>query len=79
MSPTTRSQVTEQPSSRCAACWRRSGGHHARRDKFPRAILPRTFDFGFATGLMVKDLRLCLHEAAELGLGLPVSEAVGQC
>ena len=55
-----------------------SGATHASRDKFPRAILPRTFDFGFATGLMVKDLRLCLQEAAELGLALPVSEAVGQ-
>lgn len=56
-----------------------SGATHASRDKFPRAILPRTFDFGFATGLMVKDLRLCLQEAAELGLALQVSEAVGQC
>ncbi|WP_395310154.1 NAD(P)-dependent oxidoreductase [Mycobacterium sp. AMU20-3851] len=55
-----------------------SGATHASRDKFPRAILPRTFDFGFATGLMVKDLRLCLREAAELGLDLQVSEAVGQ-
>jgi 3-hydroxyisobutyrate dehydrogenase-like beta-hydroxyacid dehydrogenase len=56
-----------------------SGATHASRDKFPRAILPRTFDFGFATGLMVKDLRLCLQQAAELGLALQVSEAVGQC
>lgn len=56
-----------------------SGATHASRDKFPRAILPRTFDFGFATGLMVKDLRLCLQKAAELGLALQVSEAVGQC
>lgn len=35
-----------------------SGGTHASRDKFPRAVLPRTFDYGFATGLMVKDVRL---------------------
>ncbi|OPE47291.1 NAD-binding protein, partial [Mycolicibacterium diernhoferi] len=55
-----------------------SGATHASRDKFPRAVLPRTFDFGFATGLMVKDLRLCLQEAADLGLDLQVSEAVGQ-
>src|SRR6266496_2810970 len=27
-----------------------SGMNTASRDKFPRAILPRTFDFGFATG-----------------------------
>src|ERR1019366_8306053 len=31
-----------------------SGMTPASRDKFPRAILPRSFDFGFATGLMVK-------------------------
>jgi hypothetical protein len=34
-----------------------SGATHASRDKFPRSILPRTFDYGFATGLMVKDVR----------------------
>ena len=28
-----------------------SGATSASRDKFPRAILPRTFDYGFATGL----------------------------
>src|SRR6185295_20214987 len=33
-----------------------SGATHASRDKFPRSILPRTFDYGFATGLMVKDV-----------------------
>ena len=36
-----------------------SGMNTASRDKFPRAVLPRSFDFGFATGLMVKDVRLC--------------------
>ena len=40
-----------------------SGMNTASRDKFPRAILPRSFNFGFATGLMVKDVRLCLEEA----------------
>src|SRR5205085_6875957 len=35
-----------------------SGWNTARGDKFPRAVLPRSFDFGFATGLMVKDVRL---------------------
>src|SRR6202790_4182048 len=44
-----------------------SGLNTASRDKFPRSILPRTFDFGFATGLMVKDVRLCLEEAKALG------------
>jgi hypothetical protein len=35
----------------------------ASQDKFPKSILPRRFDFGFTTGLMVKDLKLCLEEA----------------
>ena len=35
-----------------------SGMNTASRDKFPRSVLPRSFDFGFATGLMVKDVRL---------------------
>src|ERR1700756_2777559 len=55
-----------------------SGMNTASRDKFPRSILPRTFDFGFATGLMVKDVRLCLAEAKSLGLSMEVAEAVGR-
>src|ERR1700710_536616 len=55
-----------------------SGMNTASRDKFPRAVLPRTFDFGFATGLMVKDVRLCLEEAKALGMSLEVAEAVGR-
>src|SRR3981081_411175 len=55
-----------------------SGMNTASRDKFPRAILPRSFDFGFATGLMVKDVRLCLEEAKSLGLSMEVAEAVGR-
>src|SRR6266403_1056708 len=54
-----------------------SGMNTASRDKFPRSILPRTFDFGFATGLMVKDVRLYLEEAKALGLSMEVAEAVG--
>jgi 3-hydroxyisobutyrate dehydrogenase-like beta-hydroxyacid dehydrogenase len=55
-----------------------SGMNTASRDKFPRSILPRTFDFGFATGLMVKDVRLCLEEMRSLGLSMEVAEAVGR-
>ena len=55
-----------------------SGMNTASRDKFPRAILPRTFDFGFATGLMVKDVRLCLEEAKAMGMSMEVAEAVGR-
>lgn len=55
-----------------------SGGTTASRDKFPRSILPRTFDFGFATGLMVKDVRLYLDEARALGVSTEVADAVGR-
>jgi len=55
-----------------------SGMNTASRDKFPRAVLPRSFDFGFATGLMVKDVRLCLEEMRGLGLSMEVAEAVGR-
>ena len=55
-----------------------SGGTSASRDKFPRAILPRTFDYGFATGLMVKDVGLYLDEAKALGVSVEIAEAVGR-
>src|SRR6201996_5883176 len=55
-----------------------SGMNTASRDKFPRAVLPRSFDYGFATGLMVKDVRLCLEEAKALGMSMEVAEAVGR-
>jgi 3-hydroxyisobutyrate dehydrogenase-like beta-hydroxyacid dehydrogenase len=55
-----------------------SGMNTASRDKFPRAVLPRTFDFGFATALMVKDVRLALDEMKQLGLSMEVAEAVGR-
>lgn len=55
-----------------------SGLNTASRDKFPKSVLPRTFDFGFATGLMVKDVRLCLEEAKSLGMSMEVAEAVGR-
>ena len=45
-----------------------SGRNTASDGKFPRAILPRTFNYGFATGLMLKDVRLCAEEAKALGV-----------
>ncbi|WP_343227793.1 NAD(P)-dependent oxidoreductase [Sphingobium phenoxybenzoativorans] len=45
-----------------------SGQNSATKDKFPRAVVTRTFDFGFATGLSLKDVRLCLEEAEALGV-----------
>jgi len=55
-----------------------SGATSASRDKFPRAILPRTFDYGFATGLMVKDVRLYLEEAEALGVPMEVARVIGR-
>jgi 3-hydroxyisobutyrate dehydrogenase-like beta-hydroxyacid dehydrogenase len=55
-----------------------SGLNTASRDKFPRSVLPRSFDFGFTTALMVKDVRLCLDEMKSLGLSMEVAEAVGR-
>ena len=40
-----------------------TGVNSATRDKWPRAVLPRTFDFGFSAQLSLKDTRLALDEA----------------
>lgn len=53
-----------------------SGRNSATEDKFPRAVLPRTFDFGFGLSLMNKDVQICLAEAAALGARMPVGETV---
>jgi 3-hydroxyisobutyrate dehydrogenase-like beta-hydroxyacid dehydrogenase len=55
-----------------------TGRNSASLDKFPKAILPGTYDAGFATGLMVKDVRLCLEEAHALGLPMDVADAVAR-
>jgi len=55
-----------------------SGRNSATQDKFPRSILPRTFDFGFATGLSYKDVRLCVDEAESMGVPMVVGAAVRQ-
>ena len=55
-----------------------SGRNSATQDKFPRSILPGTFDFGFATGLSYKDVRLCLEESEALGVPMVAGAAVRQ-
>lgn len=55
-----------------------SGRNSATQDKFPRSILTRTFDFGFATGLSYKDVRLCVDEAESMGVPMVVGAAVRQ-
>lgn len=55
-----------------------SGRNTATQDKFPKSILPRTFDFGFAMGLMYKDVKLCLEEAEAAGAQMWIANAVRQ-
>ena len=55
-----------------------SGRNSATQDKFPRSVLPGTFDFGFATGLMEKDLGLFAEEAARLQVPTWVGSVVHQ-
>jgi len=55
-----------------------SGRNTATADKFPRAVLTGSFDFGFTTGLLYKDVRLCLDAAEALGVPTPVGAAIRQ-
>lgn len=53
-----------------------SGRNSATQDKWPRSVLPRTFDFGFTAGLSLKDTRLCVESAGALGVPLALGERV---
>jgi 3-hydroxyisobutyrate dehydrogenase-like beta-hydroxyacid dehydrogenase len=53
-----------------------TGRNSATETKFPQAILTRRFAYGFTTGLMNKDVRLCLEEAESLHTPMLVGEAV---
>jgi 3-hydroxyisobutyrate dehydrogenase len=53
-----------------------SGRNTASQDKFPRSVLPRTFDVGFAARLAYKDVRLCVDEAEYSGVPMVVGSAV---
>jgi hypothetical protein len=55
-----------------------SGTNTGITQKFPRAVLPGTFDYGFGMGLMVKDVRLFLSEAEAFGIPIEVASAVGR-
>jgi 3-hydroxyisobutyrate dehydrogenase-like beta-hydroxyacid dehydrogenase len=67
-----------KPSQMCEIINAGTGRNSATQDKFPRAVIPRNFDFGFAIGLSYKDVRLCLQEADELGVPMPTGAAVMQ-
>jgi 3-hydroxyisobutyrate dehydrogenase-like beta-hydroxyacid dehydrogenase len=53
-----------------------SGRTTASDGKFPQAVLPRTFNYGFTTALMLKDVRLCAEEARALDVPNHVMSAV---
>jgi 3-hydroxyisobutyrate dehydrogenase-like beta-hydroxyacid dehydrogenase len=53
-----------------------SGRNTASADKFPKHVLTRGFDFGFSAGLALKDVRMCLEEAAALGVPMTVGREV---
>jgi 3-hydroxyisobutyrate dehydrogenase-like beta-hydroxyacid dehydrogenase len=55
-----------------------SGRNSATSDKWPREMLPRTFNWGFATALMTKDVRLALAEMKDLDVPHDIMDAVGR-
>jgi 3-hydroxyisobutyrate dehydrogenase-like beta-hydroxyacid dehydrogenase len=55
-----------------------TGRNSATLDKVPKAVLPRTFDYGAKLSTMVKDIGLGLQEAEALGVPMWVHETVGQ-
>jgi 3-hydroxyisobutyrate dehydrogenase-like beta-hydroxyacid dehydrogenase len=54
-----------------------SGRNTATSDKFPNRVITGTYDAGFRTALMAKDVRLFLASAAAAGTATSVSGAVG--
>ena len=52
-----------------------SGRNSATVDKFPKSVLDRSFTYGFATALSLKDMRLCMDEADAMGVPMIVGPA----
>ena len=61
----------------CRSC-RGTGRNSAVEEKFPKFVLPRTFESGFRLDLIAKDLRLCLAAAAELNAPMLAGRQVEQ-
>lgn len=55
-----------------------SGKNGATLDKFPKHVLPRTFDFGFPVGSVCKDIGLAVDECQALGLPMWVGNIARQ-
>ena len=55
-----------------------SGRNFMTEKLFPERVLTRSFDFGFRTELMLKDIRLCTEEAEAAGVPMFVTNAARQ-
>ena len=55
-----------------------SGRNFMTEKLFPERVLSRSFDFGFRTELMLKDIRLCTEEAETAGVPMFVTNAARQ-
>jgi 3-hydroxyisobutyrate dehydrogenase-like beta-hydroxyacid dehydrogenase len=55
-----------------------SGKNGATLDKFPKQVLPRTFDFGFPIGSVCKDIGLAVEECQALGVPMWVGSVARQ-
>jgi 3-hydroxyisobutyrate dehydrogenase-like beta-hydroxyacid dehydrogenase len=53
-----------------------SGRNTATETKFPKNVLPGTFDLGFTNGLMAKDVGLAVSEAKANGVPMEIAELV---
>lgn len=53
-----------------------SGRSAASQDKFPRSVIPRSYDFGFAGALMTKDVSLYLDNATDADVPRELAAAV---
>jgi 3-hydroxyisobutyrate dehydrogenase-like beta-hydroxyacid dehydrogenase len=55
-----------------------NGRSYSTEVKFPKYILNRSFDDGFATALMSKDLKIALEAAAEMDFPMLIGSVVVQ-
>lgn len=55
-----------------------SGRNSHTEEKFPRHVLPRTFDFGFSMNLLHKDVTLGLEMAQRMGIPMIVTSNASQ-
>lgn len=55
-----------------------TGRNSATEDKFPKSVLPGTFDYGASVAIMTKDVQLCMEHAGREGLTLPLGSALAR-